>query len=183
MKHFELVHQGLDVAPMLADLAAHPVLWDQHKERRTAAGSPHAQMQDIWCRARTYDDIDVPNAFREPHYPAFYPAWRALPSIQPVVYSLMATTQAVHLGNVLLTRIPVGGEIKPHADTGWAPEWFNTKFYVVLQSDRCVNRCEDESVMMQAGEVWRFENRVTHSVENWGGADRISLIVTMRVEA
>jgi len=99
-----------------------------------------------------------------------------------VVYSLMAMTQAVHLGNVLLTRIPPGGQIEPHIDTGWAPEWFTSKFYVVLQSDRCVNVCGDESVQMRAGEVWRFENRVTHSVDNRGDVDRISLIITMRSE-
>lgn len=182
MSHFERIHEGLDVAPMLADLAAHPDLWDAYPERRVAPGSPHSEMTDIHVRARAREDLDNPDAYRQPHWPVFYPSWHLLPSIQPVVWSLMASTRAVQLGNVLLTRIPPGGSIHPHIDPGWAVNWFADKFYVVLQSDRCVNRGEDESVMMQAGEVWRFENRITHSVENWGGADRISLIVTMRTE-
>lgn len=182
MKLFKRIHEGLDVAPMLAELEAQPELWDAHPERRTAPGSPHAGMRDIWVRARDYADVAVPNAFREEHAPVFYPAWRALPSIQPVVWSLMASTQTVQLGNVLLTRIPPGGRIAPHVDSGWAPEWFNAKFYVVLQSQDCVNRCLAESVRMKAGEVWGFENRVTHSVENLGDVDRISLIVTLRTE-
>ena len=183
MKHFLQVHQGLDVAPMLSELEAQPELWGAHPERGTVPGSPHAAMQDIWCRARAYDDIAVPGAFREPHWPVFYPAWRALPAIQPVVWSLMGMAKGVQLGNVLLTRIPAGGCILPHVDSGWAPEWFTSKFYVVLASDGCVNRCMDEEVTMRAGEIWSFENRLTHSVQNHGATDRISLIVTLRSEA
>lgn len=183
MKLFERVHGGLDVAPMLAELEAHPLLWDQHKERRTAPKSPHREMVDIHLRARDRADLHDPDAFRKPHWPVFYPAWRALPSIHPVVWALMGMTKAVQLGNVLITRIPPGGSIHPHVDPGWAVNWFTSKFYIVLQSNPCcINRCLDESVVMRPGEIWSFENRVTHSVENMGETDRISLIVTMRVE-
>ena len=183
MKHFRLVHQGLDVAPMLAELEAQPELWDEYPERRVAPGSPHREMTDIHVRARARDDLDAPNAYREPHWPVFYPSWRRLPSIQPVVWALMEMTKAVQLGNVLITRIPAGGRIHPHVDPGWAVNWFAAKFYVVLKGNPdCVNHCLDESVVMQAGEIWSFENRVTHSVENRGETERVSLIVTMRVE-
>lgn len=183
MRYFNRVFEGLDVAPILAELDAQPDLWDAHSERRTAPNSPHAGMEDIWVRARGQDDLDSPNAFREPHWPVFYPAWSALPAIQPVVWALMGMTKAVQLGNVLITRIPPGQRILPHADSGWAPEWFTTKFYIVLKGNPdCINHCMDESVCMAAGEIWQFENRLTHSVENRGTTERMSLIVTMRVE-
>src|SRR6478609_9527408 len=84
LRHFRWIHHGLDVAPILAELDAQPDLWDQHPERRTAPGSPHAGMTDIWVRARAYEDLQTPGAFREEHRPEFYPAWHRLPSIQPV---------------------------------------------------------------------------------------------------
>lgn len=183
MKHFRLAHQGLDTAPILAELAEHPLLWDEHPERRLAPGGAFAGQEDIWVRARARDDLAEPDAFRLPHRPVFYPAWRALPSIQPVVFALMAMpdVRGVELGNVLVTRIRPFDAIGTHTDHGWAVEWFNRKFYVVLQGNaRCVNVAEHEEVCMRTGEVWEFENRVPHSVENHGAAERISLIVTLR---
>ncbi|SDE42301.1 hypothetical protein [Belnapia rosea] len=59
---------------MLVELDAQPELWEQHPERRTVAGSPHAGMTDIWVRARAYSDVRIPGAFREEHRPVFYRA-------------------------------------------------------------------------------------------------------------
>lgn len=180
---FRLWHQGLDTAPMLADLAAHPMLWDAHPERRLAPGGAFAGQDDIWIRTRARDDLAEPDAFRRPFFPVFYPAWRALPSIRPAVMALMAQHGGTHLGNVLITRVRPRDAIGAHTDTGWAVEWFNRKFYIVLQGNaRCVNTCLDEEVCMRTGEVWEFENRVEHAVENNGGTERISLIVTLRAD-
>jgi len=180
---FERVHEGLDTAPMLEEIAAHPGLWDLYTERRTTPGSPHAEMEDIWIRTRARHDLADPDAFRLPYVPIFYPAWRVLPSIQPVVWALVAMAKAVQLGNILLTRLPPGARIETHTDRGWSVDWFASKFYVVLSgNDACTNTCEDETVVMRTGDIWRFENRLPHSVDNRGDTDRISLIVTMRVE-
>lgn len=183
MTTFPLIHTGLDTAPMLAEIDAQPELWDEFTERRTTPGSPHAEMTDIWVRTRARDDLADPEAFRLPYAPTFYPAWYRLPSIQPVVWTLMGTHRAVQLGNVLITRIPPGGRILPHIDRGWSVDWFATKFYVVLRgNDQCINTCEDEAVVMPTGSIYGFENRREHAVENRGDSERISLIVTMRVE-
>lgn len=181
MKRFRLVHAGLDTGPTLEQLAAHPGLWDAHPERRTAPGGAFAAQTDIWVRARARDDLGEPDAFRQPHRPVFYPAWRALPAVQPIVFALMADHRGVELGNVLITRLPAGEAIGAHEDSGWAVEFYNRKFYVVLKSNaRCVNACMDEEVCMRTGEIWEFENRVMHSVENMGASERVSLIVTLR---
>lgn len=183
MTRFPLIHTGLDVAQMVAEIDAQPELWDEFTERRTTPDSPHVEMVDIWCRTRARDDLAAADAFRLPYAPAFYPAWYRLPSIQPVVWSLMQMTRAVQLGNILITKLQPGARILPHIDRGWSVDWFATKFYVVLRgNDACVNTCEDEAVVMPTGSIYGFENRVEHAVENRGDTDRISLIVTMRVE-
>lgn len=183
MKNFRLVHAGLDTAPMLAQLAEHPLLWDEHPERRLSPGGEFAGQTDIWLRTRARDDLDEPDAFRKPHRPVFYPAWRALTALHTAVWWLVGVGKSVELGNILVTRVKPWDAIGTHTDHGWAVEHFNRKFYIVLQGNaRCVNVALDEEVCMRTGEVWEFENRVPHSVENNGGTERISLIVTLRSE-
>jgi hypothetical protein len=183
MQHFTRLHEGLDTAPMLADLAANPALWNEYRERSEAEGTPHVGIDDIYLRYRPRDELTRPEAWLEPHTPAFYPAWWLLPSMHNVVWSLMATCKAVQLGAVLITRIPPGGRVLPHIDHGWSPNFYNRKVYCVLTTNaRCVNLCLDEEVCMRTGELWTFKNTVEHSIENNGASDRVSLIVTMRCE-
>lgn len=183
MRHFEKIADGIDVAPVLAQLALNPGLWDEHTNR-TAEDSPHHGVPDIWLRYRSLEELTGPESFREPHFATFYPAWRALPALKPIVMRLMAKTEAVYLGGILMTKIRPGGSVKPHHDRGsWHAEYHNTKVYVPLQTnEKCVNICEEESAVMRAGEAWTFNNLLTHSVENNGDSDRITLIVCMRTE-
>lgn len=136
-------------------------------------------------RFRPIAELTSPEKFREPHFAEFYPAWHALPSLQPIVFDLMAKVQAVYLGGILITRISPGGKILPHDDIGsWHAEYHDCKVYVPLQANaQCVNHCLDESVVMQAGQAWIFNNLLTHSVDNDGETNRITAIVCMRLAA
>jgi hypothetical protein len=170
------------VSGALKQLAEHPELWDQIP-LRTAPGSPHEHTSDIWVRFRDMRECSEPKHFGEPHFPVFYPAWWAIPAIQQPVYSLMAQLRATHLGGILITKIPAGKQVKPHADAGWHPTFYNTKVYIPLQSNpKCVNTCLDEQIVIGAGEAVLFDNLNTHSVINAGDSDRVTLIVTMRTE-
>lgn len=183
MKHFQEIASGIDVAGVLTELEAHQELWNAHPER-TADGSPHYGVPDIWVRYRAKEELTSPKAFREPHYAEFYPAWKLLPSLERIVFALMAKVRAVGLGGILITKIPAGGGVKPHHDRGgWHAEFYNTKVYVGLQSNpKCINYCEDESIVIKAGDAVTFNNLLTHSVENRGDTDRITLILCFRTE-
>jgi hypothetical protein len=183
MKQFEKIAADLPVSAVLAELDAHPELWNEHPER-TSADSPHYGVPDIWVRFRPRHELTDAARFKGPHFAEFYPAWAALPSLHPIVFDLMARAKAVYLGGILITKIPPGGEVKPHHDRGgWHAEFHNHKVYVPLQSnDACVNHCEGESVVMRAGEAWSFDNLKVHSVRNDGETDRITAIICMRVE-
>jgi hypothetical protein len=183
MRHFQLIHAGLDVAPILAELDAAPELWDADPDRTTRDASPHADSSDIWLRyfprASLMSDAD----FNTPGLCEFYPAWHRLPSLHRVVWALMSTLQATELGGCLLTRLPPGGRILPHVDDSWHARHFNRKVYGVLRSNPwCINRCEDEVVSFRAGELWSFVNTVPHSVENLGETERVAAIFCFRCE-
>lgn len=183
MNHFQLLG-NVDVGPAVRRLNKHPELWNQHRHRKDAQSTPHAAMDDIWLRFRPFAELKEPADYLQPHFAEFYPAWYALPELYPIVFGIMAKVRAVYLGGILITRIPPGGKILPHHDRGgWHAEFHNCKVYVPLKAnDRCINRCEDEAVVMKPGEIWSFDNLKVHSVENNGETERVTLIISMRVE-
>lgn len=186
MNHLVKIAQGIDTAPLLLAIARQPRLWNRHMVRKTAQGTPHSDMSDIWLRyndEKPFKESGDYSKFNDEHDAIFYPEWYALPQVRPIVFGLMARTEAVRLGGVLITKIPPGGRIMPHADDGWHAKYYNTKLYVVLQSNpQCVNRVENEQVSMAPGEVWYFDNTKEHEVVNDGLDDRITLIVCLRCE-
>ena len=184
MQHFLKVAEGIDTLPALLQLHDNPDLWDEFTERTVIAGSPHKGVSDIWLRYRARDELTEPAKYAEPHFPVWYPAWAKLPALRPIVFGLAARCDATAIGGVLITRIPPGGQVAPHSDRGsWHPEFYTCKVYVPLAGNgQCVNRCEDETVVMLPGSAWTFNNLVTHSVENQGDDERITLIISFRRE-
>lgn len=184
MSQFHKLAEGINVQPLIDALVANPGLWDSHTSRKDDPESPHKQMSDIIVR---YNDPALLNgaraAWNGPHIPVMWPAWHALHALRDVIYSLVAFLRPMHVGAVLITRIPPGGRIETHIDAGWHAEYHNTKVYLPIKAnDDCVNTCLDERAVMRAGELWTFNNLVPHGVENNGDSERITLIVCMRTE-
>jgi len=190
VKHFELISEGIDVSGVLAELEAHPELWNQHTARTRATGTPHKTSSDIWVRyndvtpfergARPYSEIN------DAHIPVWYDGWRKLPSLKPIVFDLMAKVQGEMLCGILITKIPPGGRIEPHVDNSWHVS-FTEKFYLSLKSEpgsefHCDHDGERESLNPKPGEVWLFDNRKVHSVTNNSPTDRITAIICIRTE-
>lgn len=183
MKYFEKIADGVMVAGLALDLFRQPDLWDRDRDR-TEHGEVFRGTSDIWARFRARAELTTPEAWVEPHVPVFWPAWYRLPHLRPLVFGLMARVEAVQLGGVLITRVPSGGRVAAHDDRGrWHSEWFNAKAYLPIETNPdCYNTCGDEIVTMGRGEAWLFDNLQTHSTVNSGETDRVTLIVSMRVE-
>ena len=183
MTAFLRIAHGADVMPVLLDLQRAPHLWDQNRTRREYPDTPHGQMTDIWVRFRPARDIVDLDSHREEYRCVFWPAWRELPALRPLVFAMMSRVSAVELGSILITRLPPGGEILTHSDRGgWAPEFYNTKCHLTLAGSSR-STCDGETVAMSQGEVWTFDNLLSHSIANAGDCDRIVCIVSMRCEA
>lgn len=183
MQNFQKFDISFDPKPLLTQLAANPQLWNEYPERKLG-DSPHADMSDVWVRFRAKDELLEPKHYAEEHESVWYPSSGLLSVAKRISEELAEYFKATRLGGVLITKIPAGGQIKPHHDKGrWHSEFFNTKVYVPLQSnDNCINICEDEKVNMKAGEVWSFDNLKVHSVLNQGDEDRMTLIICLRCE-
>ncbi len=182
MRNFHRIATGVNTAAILAELHRQPSLWNDYDVRKTFPGTPHAAMDDVWVRGRARHELTDVAAHKGAFTSVFWPTWHVLPSLRPIVFSMMAQAQAVHLGAVLITRLPPGAAILPHVDTdSWHAQHFNAKWHLTL-AGQSMSRCGGEVVTMQAGDVWTFPNDIEHSVENSGPEDRIVLIVAMRCE-
>lgn len=174
------IADGIDVAPLLAQLDHHPELWNVYPERRIG---PHQDVSDIWIRYFSREVLaSGPQAYREKHPFSFYPAWDALPELRPIVAKVIEIERANVLGGLLITRIPSGGQVGWHHDRGsWHAEYFDRKIYVPLRSNsRCINRVGKEWCIMWPGSAWYFDNQISHAVENNGDTERVTLIVCLR---
>jgi hypothetical protein len=186
MLHFHKIADSVNVAPLLAQIEAHPALWDSINFRKIAPGTAHSRMSDIWIR---YNDItkfpegDL-RGLSEEHVPVWYPAWHVLPALHPIVFGLMSAVRGEMVGGVLITRIPPGEGIAPHADASWHVSYYD-KFYVCLKSKPGADFvCEDKAGIERCnpipGDIHLFDNRKMHWVENKSDDDRMTLIVCIR---
>jgi hypothetical protein len=183
MKYFLKVLEGIDVGPLVEQIEAHPELWGQFGWRKNIPGGPHKGMTDIWVRYNDYKNLGP--KFNDEHESVWYPAYEALPALKPILDQLMKATDGKRLGGILITKIPAGGSIAKHIDRGWHVDTYD-KFYVSLKSSpRAKFICfdgEGETLEPKAGECWRFDNRLPHSVENESKEDRVTLIVCIETD-
>lgn len=188
MTRFLKIAEGLNVAPLVAQIDAQPDLWNQHRVRKDSPGTPHAEMDDIWLRYNAYEKLDDDRtAFNSEHIPVWYPAWKRLPAARPIIFGLMARVQAEMLCGVFITRIPPGGKILPHIDRGWHPA-YTDRLYVALKSPEgsyfgCRAPGEDEERLWPApGDAHMFDNSVPHWVENSSDREKMTLIIALRTD-
>lgn len=188
MKHFVKIADGIDVSGVVAQLKDNPSLWDAHTVRKTYDGTPHSRMSDIWVRYNAFDRFDPANhkAFNDEHVSVWYQAWGKLTALRPIIFDLMAKVEGEMIGGVLITRIPPGEGILPHADASWHVSYFS-KFYLSIASAPgafffCEHEGETERINPKPGDIYLFDNRKVHWVENHSNHDRITCIICIRTQ-
>lgn len=184
MSHFTRIADGLDVAPLLAEIDANPGLWNDRPERRVGT-SPHRETSDIWVRYASEEAMREPGFSRRPHQSILYPRWRSSHGLASLIAQVLIegfAEQEMQLGGILITRIPPDCQVYPHHDRGtWHAEHYTTKVWIVLRgNDRCVNMVEDEAMVWKPGEAWSHDNLLVHSVRNDGETERVVLILCFR---
>lgn len=180
---FARIAHGLNVVPLLVALKRQPKLFGKYNLRANGYSSPHAQMTDIWVRyndINKYIDSGDFSKFNDEHDAVWYPAYYALPQIRPIIFSVMSLVEGERLGAVLITKTPPSGSISKHIDSSWHADYYD-KYYVPIQNaPGATFNFEDGVICPQPGDVWWFDNSVTHWVENNSNEDRISLIICIR---
>lgn len=156
-------------------------LWNAHTLRTEAYA--HAGISDIWVRYNAWENLDRSNpaAFNEPHESVWYPAIDRVPVLRPLIFDVMRLVEGEHLGGVLITRIPPGGEVLPHVDQGWHARYYD-KVAVQIEGGHKQSFCfDDDKLVSHPGDVYTFDNSRKHWVTNESDHDRITLIICIRL--
>lgn len=183
MNNFSLIG-SVPIARLLTQLKSHPEFWNQYRERLEAYETPHADVSDIWLRYRDRSEFtgswaDFAN---EAHECVWYPAADALSAVRDIAFELMTWVRGERLGGILITRIPPGGEVKPHIDGGYNARTYD-KFAVVLEAAPGQAMYYDNETMAGVpGQVFWFRNDIRHWVKNESDVERITLIICIQPE-
>lgn len=178
---FKKIKPWLKVDGLKAQLLANPQLWDQNNRRRTYDGSPHKEMTDIWVRFGDTSTGDY-SALSKEHDSVWYPCSEILTEAKRLAFEVMALVDGERLGGILITKLPAGGRILPHSDTGWHAEYYE-KFYVAISApEKSVFGFDGGEIISEDGDCWLFRNNVTHWVNNDSDQDRISMIVCIKTD-
>ncbi len=168
---------ALDVSEAVKQLE-NPEVWNERDERRKAYA--HAATSDCWVRFRDMQAWDGSDGLTDEHESVWQPVVHKIPAVWSLVRKVLRRERPERLGGVLLTKIPPGGSVEPHIDSGWHAGYYE-KIAVQIRGNKeqafCFENCELRPV---AGEVYTFRNDVLHWVTNDSAEDRITLIVCLR---
>jgi len=176
-----LVKSGFDVSEALAQIDAHPEVWNVIPFRTSAYGTPHLKVDDIWVRYNPWSNFDGDRAkFNGPHDSEWYPEADKLPAVKDMVFQVMSLVRGERLGAVLITRIPPGGMVQPHVDGGWHAGYYE-KFAIQLRGNPKQAFCFEETKLVTLpGDLFWFRNDIVHWVTNESDEERITLIICIR---
>lgn len=169
----------VDVLPLRLQIERHPELWGQRGGRTEQEGSAHNGVPDIWLRWRNEKELTAPESFNEPFAEIeWYPAMAMLPAARIILMDIMTRVGGTALGGCLISRIPPGGQVKPHSDAvSWHANYYRTKVHTVIRTNPRVSQWVSGEVFVPAaGEVFIYNNLVTHAVYNEGDDDRWTMI-------
>lgn len=126
-----------------------------------------------------WDEDKTLAEYNQPHESVWYPVAYEIPEL--MVLSMAVTPKGSTLGGVLITKIPPGGEVKPHADRGWHAEHYFDKRAIQLQGHKRQGfHFDNVSLYPETGEVYAFDNSQVHWVTNESEIDRMTMIVCTR---
>lgn len=182
--HFKIA-DGIDVSKLKRELLRQPALWGINKQRLVDT-SPHKDTTDIWVRFNK----DIPEygtgdwaRTGDEHDSQWYPSYYFLPAVKDIIFKVMSLVEGERLGTVLITKTPPGAKVHPHTDMGWHAEYYD-KYYIPIQNkDGAVFGFPDGNIEPKEGDVWWFDNSITHWVDNNSNEDRLSLIVCIRSDS
>lgn len=180
MNNFLRIASGLDVMPLNLAIHSNPDLWDQNTLRTTHPQSPHTQVSDIWLRFNEIPEPGQEAKIIDEHESVWYPASHVLFQAKALIFSLMAAVNGERLGRCLITRLMPGKRIDAHVDSGSHASYYE-RFHIVLNGlPGSLFRCGDETVSMNTGECWWFNNAIEHEVVNNSADERIHLIIDIK---
>lgn len=180
MEHIGLLPKKFHVAPLKAELEAHPELWNQYKGRLNHPLSPHRHTDDIWLRFAEENLGKPDERVMGPHKSVWYPSSHVLSAGRALAEEMYHFVHGKEFGGVLIIRVPPGKEIYRHVDAGWHAAHYS-KIAVQIEGDPEQEFAfEDGSISALPGESYWLDNSHPHWVTNPTSKPWINMTVCYR---
>ena len=171
---FVRIATGIDVTPLLSELAAAPEMWlaDTSRQRKVRC---QRDTRNIFLRvAKKPLPPGVRNANDVHESWAARYAWRFPRAL--AFCRRIADLQGGKLGRATLVALQPGGWVRPHIDAGGYYR-IRDRFHLVLNSpEGSPLTSQGETIVMREGELWVFDNKAEHDARNPTDEPRVHLV-------
>lgn len=195
MKNFHRLATGLNVGPLMANLARNPDWWTADTYLRTFPQGPFGEVDSLILR---FPPRPVPKSEAEKeeylraadqHECVDMPIYEKLPEARHLVMNLFGYVGGTRLGRVIINRVMPGGRVFKHADTLEHANYWHRHHICLQSAPGVVFSAGDEQVWMAPGEAWWFNNgkgtadqaRPEHEVINNSPVERIHMVIDIKV--
>lgn len=174
MKNFLLLKYNLNLSNIRDELD-----WsDLWVDLDTLPNRPETQAGSVRIQLRTNKKIPGKH-YHDIHETRDLPAWNILSSTRIFVTDF-ANEFGGEIGHVRVTNLRGNGEIIPHIDVGEYC-FVRDRFHLVINSPKGTQfTAGGETVIMEEGQLWWFDNKVVHSVKNLCDRPRTHLIFDLK---
>lgn len=171
LKNFRKLRVGVDVRPILDEIAARPETWLEQTGRQRVR--VQAEALAIPIRGLRKSKMEG-RARRDVHETRYTTLSQAFPCVRRFIEAFAREARG-RLGRAKIVDLPPGHRVHPHVDRG---EYYagRDRYHLVLDSAGGWMRAGDEEVVMRTGELWWFDNKAEHEAWNATDAPRVHLI-------
>ena len=180
---YNKIYAGLDISRLHDFLLTNPDCFGKYDLRKGSEGSVHYEMDDIWARYANPDHGEKTGDwtyFAEEHDSEWYPIADELPDVKRLCFEVMGLVDGERLGGVLITRLPPGGRILEHVDSGWHATYYDKYFVPIANKTGATFGFKEGVIAPDEGDVWGFDNFYPHWVDNDTDDVRIAMIVCIK---
>lgn len=177
MRYFRRVELAPDFEPIRTELAVNRGAWYSQTGRQDRVGV-QAETNAIPLRGLRRSRI-MGRRRRDVHESRYTSLAEQFPATTGLLERL-AQSLGGELGRAKFARLPPGAVVKPHADRG---QYYKRRdrYHCVIESRGGSSlTAGSESVRMQPGEIWWFDNKAIHSARNDSDLPRTHLIFDLR---
>lgn len=161
---------------ILAEIEAAPV-WNWLNVRRLIQDSKHKASDDIVLRwqdlhgtiADQFTGLDCMDTVAAEAYPILMGA-------------IKLWSKGYELGRIVIARLPAGATVDAHEDLGEYADWHDRYHWVITTNPECTLTCQEETLHLPQGTIWRINNHDLHAAANAGTEPRIHVIIDVRRE-
>lgn len=172
LRNFRRIHPRIGVGGIAAELARNPLAWALSTRRQTRCVEQR-ETESIVLRRGQPEHPE--QAVEDAHLVVDGPG---MPYFPLTLAWLRATAGVLggELARALFARLPPGAQVYRHIDRG---DYYacRDRFHLVIESrGGSPMVCGRERVVMQEGELWRFDNKRPHEASNPSDSPRVHLI-------